>query len=1043
MTLSEFVEQNRSPFRQYASSWMDHYSRMVNEQIAYNADHGMEGDLTSDEYKEIRQRFDMEDKAFDVASKVLTAFGEKMRGQSMGEITAHDVDAISSLFPSGWGDEVKAGVYKKTKEMIHVWQWSFNGSEYVSPDASFLNGLLNHETFLDRWTLDAIKKNKKPESIIDNVMNSKNENVQGNKGKLLENLVENPLVNNKQAIGILNHIANEPNVKNFSVALHAIERKIGQEAFDAELDKMPADAPIFYVTSVRTDLSRRSAEEIQQHINTGSSFDDPDVNNTVLNSPNFSVDHLRSWPKDLGLDNDAIEKIIENPKLSATMKHDELLPLVKTLANPNIDRWEARQLYSHMIDMSSTDGRPKDIDIETYRDKWFGNLSRNPTFIANTTDLDNMSDGEHYGMFGPERMSPDLKKYFEDIKPVLDDLSNYSFDDVAIDRLRDITNKTGFRKYGDFRWHDLFPILSHYDPEYVASWVNKATGQSFDFLNNSLRGNDNIAKIHPSALNGMDVEKLYYFTQEHRIPLSKLSQETQKGLAEHFKSTIPDMSSDSFEHFHRNGNTYDMSMAGEFSALDEYLQHAAKDLGHQTLQVKRGSGTLRALRDFLEGKYRDTGVSSVNPRDLPKDRTWNSVYQTLVTRNKDGSTTESKTIDWNPLRGKNGNVSAETVQAYIDRMKPIGVNVTETGWSGPQRHNQKNSKVVVFGMTNDHIDRLKNAGLWEDFKRVSADLPRGHPQHPFALGWVRYTLPNSFDEHVFIDEVQNDIAKYLNGNSNISDGNKKKIMDILYDGSHPSDLLHESFQEYVRGKGWHNRPFAIHSPESKRPISLSDQTGPVPVHYKKTYEEIVKQRFHVEPAKYGERPDETNKTIQGKPIWTGTIRKMEEQELEKMALADVQGTPKKDHYDYSHLLPDHLKNAYTIRVVYHPSTPEYDDKPRIVAQAITKGRELAGSVSGFISGGKIETHQGIKPKHQKQGLGTALLESVLAHAHNAHGVRGVGAAEHTEGATGTHRKVSAKHGLGFESSPTKADKYGQWYEHGGYILKNDDYSDWE
>lgn len=976
------------------------------------------------------------------------------------KLTANDMNYLAQLInvkPDFQFDNVMGSIYHSVNEFVSSRSFAFP----IETDTSYTKGAIDHDPYPSYSFCESLMKRNDARALFDHVLQSPD---RGNTtGKILSHLVDNPQVTSKQATNLVPYIASGKFGGRSDILLNSVRGKVGDAATDAELDKLPASTPMLYSNWANADMSRRSAEEIEQHIKGVDTLADayggdeaffnefgyrPSINNTIVNSPNFSADHMRIWPEDQVLGQEGVEKVVDNPKLSATMGHGELLPLVKRLTGSGLGNTEARKLYSHMVDLSSTEGRPRDVrnEFEAKPNRWFRSLSKNPTFIADTTDLPTMAQEDFYHMFGPDRMSPNLKKCFEDIKPALNDLSIYPHDQKAHDLLEDVALKNGLNIHSFVDWHHLFPILSHYDPQYAKEWMNKATPESFAYLQRSLHGNDNVGNIYPSTMDGVDAERLYSFIQDHGIPLSKLTQESRKRVADHFKSTIPHMDSDSLGHFHDQGDTYNMSMAGEFGALDEYLQHAAKHLKHQTLQVKRGSGTLRALRDFLEQAYRDRGVSSINPRDLPKDKTWNSVYQTLVTKNKDGSTTESKTIDWNPLRNKDGNVSMESVQSYIDRMKPIGVNVTEAKWDGGQRHNQKNSKVVVFGMTNDHIQKLKNAGLWEDFKRVSADLPRGHPQHPFALGWVRYTLPNignSHEGHVFIDEVQNDIAKYLNGNSNISDGNKKKIMDILYDGSHPSDLLHEAFHEYARGKNWHDRPFAIHSPESKRPISLSDQTGPVPVHYKKTYEEIVKQRFHVEPAKYGERPDETNKTIQGKPIWTGTIRKMEEQELEKMALADVQGTPKKDHYDYSHLLPDHLKNAYTIRVIYSPATPEYDNKPRIIAQAITNKREFAGSVSGFISGGKIETHQGIKPNHQKQGLGTALLESVLAHAHNAHGVRGVEAAEHTEGATGTHRKVSAKHGLGFESSPTKADKYGQWYEHGGYILKNDDYSDWE
>lgn len=887
------------------------------------------------------------------------------------------------------------------------------------------------------------------------------------KANVLGRILENPNTKPEHAMAILRSFVGSGQPLHYMdvPVLEKIRHTVGDATVDAELAKTPATHPIHYMDDRQTDMSGRSAEEIAEHIRGRKALVDayggdkvfssyfgydPYINSTAISSPNFNVEHMRMWPEKNIPSYEALQEFKKNPKLSASVPHDELLPLIEKITGKNRHNLSsgARDIYAHMVDLTPTGGRiPHPFD-KTHQN-WFHDLSANPTFIANTDDVFDMLDKDkRYSMFGPERMTPELRQYFDKVKDAYDELGKGTVESRknAYDMFvrANGEHNTGIpEEFGDEGMAALLPILSHYDPEHMRNWLDNSHKDPLKAIRSHLFDNRNVQFTNPDVFNGMkNRENLYDFVDSTRFPIRKLNAEAQGNIGEHFKTVIPTLTAE-FEHFHEGqGTPYYAQKAADFDALDQYLEHAAKGVKHRVVQVKRGSGTLRALRDFLE-QAKERGVRSINPRDLPKDKTWNSVYQTLVTKNRDGSTTESKTIDWNPLRGKDGNVSAETVQAHIDRMQPIGLHVTETAWDGSQRHNKKKSKVVVFGMTNDHIAKLKNAGLWEDFKKVSNDLPKGHPQHPFALGWVRYTVPDQTKKsNVFIDEVQNDIAKQLGGNTSITDGNKKKIMDIIYDGSHPSDLLHEAFHEYARSKKWHGRPFTIHSTESKRPISLSDQTGPVPVHYKKTYEEIVKQRFHVEPSTYGERPDETHTGIQGKPVWTGTIRKMEE-ELEKMALADVKGTAKKDHFDYSHLLPEHLKGAYTIRVIYSPATPEYDNKPRIIAQAITNKREFAGSVSGFISGNRTETHQGVKPAHQQKGLGSALLESVLAHAYNAHGVTGVHPAEHTEGATGTHRRVSSKHDLGFESSPTKADKYGQWYEHKGYILKNDDDSDWE
>jgi hypothetical protein len=296
--------------------------------------------------------------------------------------------------------------------------------------------------------------------------------------------------------------------------------------------------------------------------------------------------------------------------------------------------------------------------------------------------------------------------------------------------------------------------------------------------------------------------------------------------------------------------------------------------------VKRGSAPLRALRDFLIGK-KEEGVKSVNPRDLPKDRQWNSILQTLRTKAKDGSEVETKSIDWNPLRGKDGNVSVESVEKYLDSMAPTGLNVGQTHWYGAQRHSNLASQVITFNITDDHVKKLKDAGLWDDFQQMSEKLPELHPQTPLSLGWVRFTnhkedVHNQKVGNVFVDEFQSDLLKPLR---KLPPEKQKKMSDILFNGGHPSDLLHEAFQEYGRQQGWTGIKYRMHSVDSKKKISLEDHNGEVPVHFKVTYEEMPK-KMHADPAKYGEKDfseSETHSQIRGDRAWEIKLRKMEEE----------------------------------------------------------------------------------------------------------------------------------------------------------------------
>ncbi len=1091
MTLSEFIEQNKDKYKVYGENLKRAWNNKLAHAHIVAADAGKE--VTDQDRNEIAQ--DMEDEisdnAGDLTSEVLDDWKGSLPADPEGwygvdrevlkanPLTPDHAEAIAKLLPMN---------PRHTIRHIYLQMLRKLQSTNIKYNVPFVRGLLENGLKPTGDMLDDMQKEPEMAPLLDFALSLPDKS--HGKVQALSNLVRNPAIKPQRLMELVHSMVQEPKrLVDYSDMLNSIKGRVGKTAIDAELDKLPSTHPIFYIPDMASlgiaSLSGRSGQEIQDHIDqyrrlselgkkpkntpeeydelkafaeaTGNSdnFEHNRINKTVMSNPNFSVANLRSFPDGYFELVDMMPK--EFPSLKGSMSEEEARDLFVHLGEP-VYRGYNHSLspkFTPMVDFSLNGGRP--IDENDVGDA-FTHLSNNPTFKADVQDIRHLHSEGHF-ILSPEQMTPNLQGYFQDLKPLYEKTFENPWNMETNPEIQGALSSIK-EHYGENfpepllrtqnptqHLANLLPVMSHVDPHFVGRLMDKSHQDIFQVLGYNLRNNSMVNLINPEAFNGMtNSTNMFEVIRHLGLPTKGLNDSAMRLMKEGFLGYLPNVEQ-KFAHFPDGGWSYDrkdLDRAADYGALGEFFKHVGSGVKHRTLQVKRGSGTLRALRDYLE-QAKERGVHSINPRDLPKDKTWNSVYQSLVTKNKDGSTTESKAIDWNPLRGKDGNVSAETVQAHIDRMQPIGVHVTETKWDGAQRHNDKSSNVVVFGMTDDHIAKLKAAGVWDDFQKVSDDLPRGHPQHPYALGWVRYTTGDATKKsHVFIDEVQNDVAKVLGGNGDISDANKKKIMDILYDGSHPSDMLHEAFHEYARSKKWHGRPFTIHSPESKKPISLQRQDQPVPVHYKKTYEEILKQRFHVEPSTYGERKGETHEDIQGKPVWTGTIRKTEE-ELEKMALADVKPFfVDYTHYNYSNLLPEHLKREFDIRVNYHPPAPEYGNRPRIIAQAISKKREFVGSITGFINGDKLETHQGMKPRYQQRGIGSALLESVLAHAYNFHGIRGVDPAEHTEGATGTHRRVSGKHDLGFESSPTtRQDKHGQWYEHGGYTLKSEGYSDWE
>lgn len=81
------------------------------------------------------------------------------------------------------------------------------------------------------------------------------------------------------------------------------------------------------------------------------------------------------------------------------------------------------------------------------------------------------------------------------------------------------------------------------------------------------------------------------------------------------------------------------------------------------------------------------------------------------------------------------------LQQGIDSQQPLNYNVSEADWEGPQRHSTEHSKVFQLNLSTDIINKLKDAGVYNTFKRMQdASHSSGHPIHKdHGVGWVRYT----------------------------------------------------------------------------------------------------------------------------------------------------------------------------------------------------------------------------------------------------------------------------------------------------------------
>jgi 8-oxo-dGTP diphosphatase len=198
---------------------------------------------------------------------------------------------------------------------------------------------------------------------------------------------------------------------------------------------------------------------------------------------------------------------------------------------------------------------------------------------------------------------------------------------------------------------------------------------------------------------------------------------------------------------------------------------------------------------------------------------------------------------------------------------------------GEQRHSSDESKVFRLNLTPDHVKKLKDAGVWHTFAAMNqSSVKSNHPVHTgTGIGWVRYT--EGKDGHVFIDEIQSDVGKSLvktvqsrmqnmvnEGRSTqqemdqavaraqalYPDEHHKKIKEIAFGGKDPSEVLHESFHQWMRDKGKVGSQIHIWTPESKARISLSNsEEEGIPAHMYKTYGQNPEKMGYT-PAKYGE-----------------------------------------------------------------------------------------------------------------------------------------------------------------------------------------------
>jgi GNAT superfamily N-acetyltransferase len=126
-------------------------------------------------------------------------------------------------------------------------------------------------------------------------------------------------------------------------------------------------------------------------------------------------------------------------------------------------------------------------------------------------------------------------------------------------------------------------------------------------------------------------------------------------------------------------------------------------------------------------------------------------------------------------------------------------------------------------------------------------------------------------------------------------------------------------------------------------------------------------------------------------------------------------------YDYNHVLqPAHHQGGFQMQVEHYAE--ENDGSQHFRASLHHPSHQIqAGSVKATFNphtkGVSVENAD-LHESHQGKGLGSAMYEAVLAHAKHHFGATHVVGSVHSSMASAVHNRLSQKHGLSYQATPT-------------------------
>lgn len=540
-----------------------------------------------------------------------------------------------------------------------------------------------------------------------------------------------------------------------------------------------------------------------------------------------------------------------------------------------------------------------------------------------------------------------------------------------------------FASYGDLKKDsdetysfDYNPALSMIDKEYATKQVNKVAEA---FANGKLPERKLPSLIPANGVNKENLNKIYNASQdrnkfadayqayglilskegldddilEHGVKSLMNNQDFRKNIA--LSSVIKrreDLKPEILTSIYKNHRSLREEVLKHSNTPNEILYGALKSFDKKEQDIARGK---LLHRGEIEGERMSFSVGASKARDL-RDKIEESGGALHVSRIKKMGFDPNSDFIKN-LKDEKGVVSSGDLQSYIEGAPKHEYSHSTSKWgfdedlydaefseydgefydpeevpdpADEQRHSTGASKVFQLNYTPDHVSKLKEAGLWDEFSKTHQKTQGyDHPHNKsHGLGWVRYT---EGEDGYHIDEIQTDFGK-KDLSKDLPKEKSEKIHEILWGGNHPSQVLHEAFHQNLRDKGEVGKKIHHWQLKPKADLVLGNEEKNPPIHLREGYDKVPKKMGY-KPSKYGSIKTQDNPDHTGKDTWETTLKKKDEIEG---GLAD-----KKSYNDFN---PGALKQgikvelehtnkfeiAREIAMDHLTEDPEYYDKLALV-----------------------------------------------------------------------------------------------------------------